>query len=62
MVGDPFKQTEHMFTNIFMLADGHPTPETTIARQEHNVIEPAHTVNMVLALANQYLLSGGKFS
>ena len=61
IAGDLFKQTEHMFTNLFALTDGHPTPENTINMLEHKVIEPVRKVNMVLALANQYLLSGGKF-
>ena len=44
-----------------MLVDGHPTPSTTIALREHKSQEPAHTVNIVPALANQSLLSGIKF-
>ena len=49
-------------TKTFALADSHPTPATTIAKLEHNVREPAFTVDMVPALANQSLLSGGKFA
>ena len=48
-----------MSTNIFVLANGHPTPETNISMLEHRVIEPARTVNMVPALENKSLLSGG---
>ena len=40
----------------------HPTPATTITKLEHNVREPTRTVDMVPALANQSLLSGGKFA
>ena len=61
MVGDPLIQTNHMSTNIFALADGHPTPATNITMLEHKVRELAHTLNMVPALANKSLLSGGKF-
>ena len=61
MARDPFIQTEHRSKNIFSLADGHPTPETNIAKPDHMVQEPVCTVNMVLALDNKSLLSGGKF-
>ena len=47
---------------MFALEDGHPTSATNKSKLEHIVQEPARTVNMVLALANQYLLSGGNFS
>ena len=62
MLGDPFIQIKRMSTKIFALADGHPTPTTTIALMDHKIREPARTTNMVPALANQYLLSRGKFS
>ena len=61
MLGDSFIQTEHRSTNIFALADGHPTPATHKAKIEHRVREPGRTVNMVPSLANQSLLGGGKF-
>ena len=61
-MGDPFIQNNCNSTNIFALADGHPTPETTISMLDHNFREPARTNNMVPALANQSLISGGKFS
>ena len=60
--GDPFIPMGQKSSKIFALADGHPTPATTVAKMEHNVIEPALTVNMVPALSNQFLLSGGKLS
>ena len=62
MIGDPFIQTKKRSTNIFALADGHPTHETNTSMLEHRLIYPAHTINMVLTLANQSLLSGGKKS
>ena len=61
MLVDPFIQTEQRSNNIFALADGHPTPASNIAKLEHRVQDPACTVNLVPALANQYLLSRGKF-
>ena len=61
MLGDPFIQTEQRSTNLFALAYGHPTLITNIAKLEHRVREPARTVNMVPELANQSLISGGKF-
>ena len=60
LVGDLFIQTNRNSTNIFLLADGHPTPATTIALLEHKIREPARTVNMVPALANKSLISRGK--
>ena len=62
MVVDPFIQTNHMSTNIFALADVNPTPDTTISMLDHKVKEPACTVKMVPMLANQSLLSRGKYS
>ena len=62
MVGDPFTETKHMYTKIFALADGHPTTATNIVMMYHKVRELARTVNMAPSLANQYLLSRGKFS
>ena len=62
MIGHPFIPTGQKSTKIFALADCHLTPATTIAKLEHNVREPARTVDMVPALANQSLLSGGKFA
>ena len=61
LVGDPFIQTNRKSTKIFALVDGHPTLATTINLLEHKIQEPERTVNMVPALANQSLLSGGKF-
>ena len=49
-----------MSTNIFELADGHPTLATTINMLDHKVREPARNINMVPELANQYLPRGGK--
>ena len=57
-----FIQTNRKSTKIFALADGHPTPATTIALLGHKIQEPACTVNMIPELANQSLLSGEKFA
>ena len=62
IIGDIFIQTDKKSTKIFALADGQPTLATNIAKLEHRVHEPARTVNMVPALANQYVLSGSKFA
>ena len=59
---DPFIQIEKRYNNIYALAYVHPTLASNIAKLEHRLREPARTVNMVLALANQSLLIGGKFS
>ena len=47
---------------IFVLADGHPTPATNIEKLDHKVREPSCIVNMVPALGNHSLLSGGDFT
>ena len=62
MTGDPFIHTEQRSTKIFSLADEHPTPATNISKLDHIVQDPARTVNMVPALANQSLLSGVKLA
>ena len=62
MIGNSFILRGHKSSKIFALANVYPTPTTTVANLEHNVYEPAHTVDMVPALANQSLPSGGKFS
>ena len=40
LVRDLLIQTNRKSTKIFALADGHPTPATTIALLEHNIREP----------------------
>ena len=62
MVGEPFIQTYQRYNNILALEDRHPNPATNIYKLEHRVQEPACTVNMLLELANQSLLIGGKCS
>ena len=62
MLGDPFIQTEQSSNNIFALSYGHPIPATNKGKLEHRVCELTSTVNMVTSLANQSLLSGGKFA
>jgi len=61
-IGDPFIPTNQRSTKVFALADGHPAPGTTIAKLHHPIREPARTVDMVPALAENSLLSGGKFA
>ena len=53
LVGYPFIQSNRKSTKIFALANRHP---------KHKIQDPAHTVNMVPVLTNQYLISGGKFT
>ena len=62
LVGGNFIQIEQRYNKIIVLEDGHPTPATNIDKLEHRVREPVRTVNMVPELANQSLLSGGKFA
>ena len=61
MVGDPFIQTGRPSTKVFTVADSHKTPESTEAKLHHPARDPERTVDMVPALADQYLLSGNKF-
>ena len=44
------------------MADGHHTPASTVAKLHYLVRDPTRTVYMVLALADQSLLSSGKFA
>ena len=44
------------------MSDGHHTPASNVAKLHHPVREPACTVDMVPALVDQSLLSGGKFA
>ena len=60
--GGPIHTNRAEVQKDFFLADGHPTPATNIAKLEHRLQEPERTVNVVLELANQSLLSVGKFS
>ena len=62
MVEDPFIQTNKPSTKIFALADGHATAGSNIVKLHHNVREPARTVEIMSALKDNSLLSGGKFS
>ena len=48
--------------NIFALADGHPAAISNVAKLYHIVHDLTRTVVMVPALADNSLLSGGKFS
>ena len=62
MIGDPFIQTGQPSTKVFTVADGHLTPGSKMAKLHHPVREPTRTVDIVPALADQYLLSGNKFA
>ena len=62
ITGDPFIQTDEPSRNIFALAYGHPTEKSNDAKLYHNMCEPKRTVDMVPALVDNSLLSGGKFS
>ena len=62
MVNNLFIQTNRTSTKIFALVDGHATAGSNVAKLHHNIREPAHTVDMVPALKDNSLLSGGKFS
>ena len=51
------------FSSIFFsMADGHRTPASNVAKIHHLVCEPACTVDMVPALADQSLRSGKKIA
>ena len=61
-VGDPYIQTDHISTKVVSVVDGHRTPASTVAKLHHPVREPPRTVDMVLDLADQFLLRSRKFS
>ena len=46
----------------FELVDGHPAAGSNVAKLYHNVCELVHTVAMISALGENFLLSGGKCS
>ena len=60
-LGGPFIPKALQSNKVFALADGHPTPATTVSLLKHNLLEAARTVHIVPALAHQSLLSGGQF-
>ena len=61
-VGDLYIQTDKLSSKVFSVADSHRTPAYNVAKLHHPVREPARTVDMVPALTDQSLLSGGKFA
>ena len=61
-IGDPFIQTSQPSPKIFTVSDGCRHAVTNIAKLHHPVRDPACTVDMVHALADQSLLSGSKFA
>ena len=58
----PFIQTDEPSKKIFLLADRHPTAGSNVANLHHNVRKPACIVDMVPELADNSLLSWGKFA
>ena len=62
MPGDPYIQTRKPSTKIFAIANNYAIPGSNVAKLHHDVREPARTVDMVLSLTNNSLLSGGKFA
>ena len=56
---DPYIQTDKLSTKVFSMADCHPTPASNVDKLHHPIRGPACTVDMVPALADQSLLSGG---
>ena len=60
--GNPFIPTDQPYKNIFTVATGHKTPGSRVANLHHPVREPPRTVDIVPGLADQSLLSGGKFA
>ena len=61
-VVNPYIQTDGLSTKVFSMADGHRTPASNKAKLHRPICEPARTVDMVPALADQSLLSSGKFT
>ena len=61
-IGNPFIKTSQPSVKVFSVADGRCHAGTNIEKLHHPVQEPARTVDMIPALADQYLISGSKFS
>ena len=62
IIGDPFVQTDDPSKKIFALSDGNPAAGSNVAKLYHNVCDPAHTVDMVPALAYNSILRRRKFA
>ena len=60
--GDPFIQTDIPSNKTFYLPDAHTINSTNVAYLEHELREPARTVDMVPELAENTLISTGKFA
>ena len=61
MVEYPFIQTNKPSTKFFALEDGHATAGSNVDKLHYNVREPACTVDMLLTLKDNSLLSASKF-
>ena len=61
-ISDPFIQTSQPSTKVIFVADSRRHAGTNIAKLHHPVRDPARTVDMVPTHADQYHLSGCKFS
>ena len=61
-IGDLFIQTNQPSAKVFAVTDGCLHAGTNVAKLYHSVLELAHTVGMVPALADQSLLSVRKFA
>ena len=62
LVGDPFIDTDEVSTKVFHLPTGGKAPASKVVKLEHNLREPARTVDMVPDLVAQTLLSASKFA
>ena len=61
-MGDPLIQTSTQLENVFRGPIGGKNCASNIAKLEHDLQEPAKSVDMVPGLASDTLLSGSKFA
>ena len=61
-IGDNFEMTDKRSGKTFYQPGGATLKATTIAKLKHDVREPAKTVDMVLGLNNNSLISSPKFA
>lgn len=61
-IGDPFIDMGQQSTKVFTMPTGKLAPATMKTMLHHDVRDPARAVNMVPALAQNCLLSMGKFA
>ena len=62
MTGDPFQTTTEPSGKVFAMPDGRTTKASTKSKLLLDVREPAKTVDMVLGLRHNTLLSASKFA